>query len=138
MTHYPKIIDNGFSQKGVDEGHASQVDRFQVNTESVNWSLTGIDASAFKMDGEFLKFKTIPNYELPLDADKNNIYELTVVATDYDGFSDNKAITVKVADKNDNPLISGPNLKFGSNNSSISIKEEESKFVYDFSSDHLQ
>ena len=52
---------------------------------AVTWSLSGADRSKFDIsdnDGD-LTFKTgsLPNYEMPGDADMDNVYEVTVVAT---------------------------------------------------------
>ena len=56
--------------------------------ETVTWSLLGADRSKFDIsnadsDAGELTFKTgsLPNYEMPGDADMDNVYEVTVVAT---------------------------------------------------------
>ena len=41
-------------------------------------------ASSLSVDGE-LKFKTQPDYEDPTDANTDNVYEVTVQATDGNG-----------------------------------------------------
>ena len=54
------------------------------------WSLTGPDAGAFgsKLSGEgeprYLNFEAAPDYENPTDANKDNVYEVTIAATDDD------------------------------------------------------
>ena len=52
------------------------------------WGLEGDDAGAFNLSGNFeprfLQFKAAPDYENPTDANKDNIYEVTIVATDTD------------------------------------------------------
>ena len=52
---------------------------------TVTWSLSGADRSKFDIseDDGVLTFKTgsLPNYEMPGDADMDNVYEVTVVAT---------------------------------------------------------
>ena len=49
---------------------------------SATWSLSGADADDFRINnvGE-LTFATTPDYEDPADADMDNVYEVTVVAT---------------------------------------------------------
>ena len=49
----------------------------------VTWSLTGTDRLDFAIDGNgVVTFAATPNYEEPEDANRNNVYEFTVVATD--------------------------------------------------------
>ena len=52
------------------------------------WDLAGADASAFDLGGLFepryLNFKEEPNYENPTDANRDNVYEVTILATDTD------------------------------------------------------
>ena len=47
-------------------------------------TLQGADASKFNIAaaGGTLTFREIPNYEMPADAGRNNVYNVTVVATD--------------------------------------------------------
>ena len=48
-----------------------------------SWSLSGPDAADFSIDtGGVLSFKNAPNYESPADANTDNVYMVTVVATD--------------------------------------------------------
>ena len=54
---------------------------------SCTWSISGTDAGDFKIsneDGTFgvLTFKEAPNFEKPADSNKDNVYMVTVVATD--------------------------------------------------------
>ena len=52
--------------------------------DTPTWSLSGADMSKFDIStGGALTFKTgsLPNYEMPGDADTDNVYEVTVVAT---------------------------------------------------------
>ena len=53
----------------------------------VAWSLQGADAGKFSISNDpdtygVLTFKDAPNYEMPADAGRNNVYNVTVVATD--------------------------------------------------------
>ena len=66
------------------------------NTD-ITWSLSGEDASDFTIVGGALTFKASPNYEMPGDADKDNVYKVTVSATDADRNRGEKAVEVKVA-----------------------------------------
>ena len=52
------------------------------------WGLEGDDAGAFDHSGRFepryLQFKVAPDYENPTDMNRDNVYEVTLVATDTD------------------------------------------------------
>ena len=43
-----------------------------------------------------LTFKAVPNFEAPKDAGKDNVYNITVVATDSDDQTDEMDVTVTV------------------------------------------
>ena len=49
------------------------------------WTLEGADAGDFMLEGSgmsvMLRFRNSPNYEAPMDADRNNTYMVTVKAT---------------------------------------------------------
>jgi len=81
-------------------------------TTSFLWSLGGVDAARFTIDSVgAVRFKASPNFEAPLDAGANNVYDITVTATDESISSDPKAVTISVTNANDKPtgslLISG-------------------------------
>ena len=72
----------------------------------ITWSGTGTDASAFALsDSGALSFVSPPDFESPSDLDRQNDYELKVVATDEDGHSDSLAFTITVTDVNEGPEI---------------------------------
>ena len=51
--------------------------------DSIVWTVGGTDASHFAISEEGgLSFKLPPDYESPGDANENNIYEITIAATD--------------------------------------------------------
>ena len=47
-------------------------------------------------DSGALTFAEVPDYEAAADGDMNNVYSVTVVATDADGMTTDKAVTVEV------------------------------------------
>ena len=54
-----------------------------TTSETVTWSWAGADSSAFNIStGGALSFASPPDHENATDADTDNIYEVTVVATD--------------------------------------------------------
>ena len=67
----------------------------------LKWELEGADKSKLALtvngdgDGE-LKFLKNPDFEKPADANKNNVYEVTVVVTDSGDLTDTLAVRVEV------------------------------------------
>ena len=72
------------------------------NCAVVNYSIAGgLDENDFTIDkttGE-LRFKNIPNYEIPNDKNKNNTYELTIKIENKKGYSSTKDFIVTVLDE---------------------------------------
>ena len=65
---------------------------------AIEWSLAGDDAGAFEIDEDsgVLTFAEVPDYEMAADDDTNNVYAVTVVATDADGMTTSEEVTVTV------------------------------------------
>ena len=70
------------AEGGTDTGETYTLSGGDGST--VSWMLDGADASQFMLDGtgmsRMLKFRSAPDYEMPADADTNNIYMVTVKA----------------------------------------------------------
>ncbi len=76
--------------------------------QTLTLMLSGDDAGLFSITpaGE-LTFNTAPDYEMPTDTGMNNVYEVTVIATD-DGtpaMSATQTLTITVTGVNDNPPV---------------------------------
>ena len=72
------------------------------------WSLAGPDAGKLEFDNPAtgaLTFKKSPDYEKPGDADGDNMYEVTVRATDSDSRTGTKAVTVEVTNVEENGTV---------------------------------
>ncbi|MEY4692718.1 MAG: hypothetical protein RIT19_3043, partial [Verrucomicrobiota bacterium] len=78
--------------------------------EPVTWSLSGgADAARFAVNGGVLSFVTPPDFEVPSDADGNNVYAVVLRATDLGGNATDQPITVTVSDLDEvAPNILGP------------------------------
>ena len=68
---------------------------------AISWSVTGADADDFDITSDssgrgVLTFSSPPDFENPTDADRDNVYEITVVVTDDQGLTDRVHITVTV------------------------------------------
>lgn len=69
--------------------------------EAVTWSIfSGVDSTTVGLVSAtgVLTFKSAPNFEAPIDSGANNVYNLTIRATDTAGNTTNQAITVTVTD----------------------------------------
>ena len=75
---------------------------------AIVWSLTGPDDGDFAI-GEtgVLSFASPPDHENPADAGSDNVYNVTVVASDAALNSSTLEVTVTVTDQNEGPQVSG-------------------------------
>ena len=73
---------------------------------SVQWSLLGVDAGDFNINGGQLTFRTSPDYEDPEDANTDNVYMVTVVAT-ADDLTDDQEVTVTVSNVDELGTLAG-------------------------------
>ena len=72
--------------------------------DSASWTLTGNDASHFMVQpatgmSVTLMFKSTPDYEMPMDADMDNVYEVSVEATDSESNTAMRAVTITVTNE---------------------------------------
>ena len=73
---------------------------------AITWLLRGTDGSDFSIsEPGALTFNSPPDFESPTDANRDNEYELTVVATDAEGDTDRLSFTITVTDLNEGPVI---------------------------------
>ncbi|HRX79223.1 MAG TPA: cadherin domain-containing protein, partial [Pirellulaceae bacterium] len=86
-----------------------------VAPQQLEFSLSGgADMAAFVVDPETgeLSFVQQPDFELPTDADKNNIYQVKVTVNDGAGETDSQLLNITVTDANDAPaIVSGTKFK---------------------------
>ena len=72
--------------------------------DTIAWSLEGADAEDFTIEDGELNFKQGPNFSAPHDDDGDNVYQLTVKASDGTGakaLSTGQAVRVTVAEAKD-------------------------------------
>ena len=69
------------------------------------WRLLGDDAGDFSISGGRLSFRASPNYERPADRDANNVYNITVRATDSGGNVATQDVTVRVSNVDDDGAV---------------------------------
>ena len=67
--------------------------------ETISWSKSGTDSDDFEIsDRGVLSFVTPPDYDSPADAGGDNVYRVTVAASDPAGRSDSIDVTVNVTE----------------------------------------
>jgi len=79
---------------------------------TLTYSLTGTDAARFNINSTTgaITFKSSPNYEAPADSGKNNIYDVTVRASDGTNIT-TKAVAITVTNVNEAPVITSAATK---------------------------
>ncbi|NGZ05936.1 MAG: hypothetical protein G8237_06220 [Magnetococcales bacterium] len=93
--------------------------------DAITWSLAGADAGLFAIDANTgaVSFLLAPDYEQPADSGGDNVYDLTLVATD-NGTpvgSGQQAITVIVTNANDPPVITVPTTQTATEDTPVTI-----------------
>ncbi len=78
--------------------------------DTVTWSKRDHDHADFNLDSSSgaLSFGTAPDHEKPHDGDTNNLYKVTLVATDPAGAYDTQLVTITVDDVDGTPTVTGP------------------------------
>ena len=81
-TAVSQLAVNGEPEVELPENVTSVATYTASGADSVQWSLSDDDAAAFSISsGGVLSFNTAPDFENPADADMDNVYMVTVVAT---------------------------------------------------------
>ena len=80
--------------------------------KDLKWSLSGIDGGKFAIsDAGALTFVTPPDYEAPADSGRNNVYNVTVEATDSSGNTSARVVTVTVDNIEEAGTVTQSNLQ---------------------------
>ena len=89
-----QVMENGTAVLNVSAGES----------ERVSWSVTGVDGAHFSIDGSgALIFHTAPDWEAPSDADTDNIYQISIIATNNESHQRQVNFVVEVLDDNVRP-----------------------------------
>ncbi|SMG40131.1 Por secretion system C-terminal sorting domain-containing protein [Marivirga sericea] len=62
------------------------------------------DGALFNISSDAISFKTAPDFEAPADANADNVYQVDLIATNGEGFSTTKAISITVTNVEEEPL----------------------------------
>ncbi len=121
VNEAPEIIVGGLAITGpasasYAEDRSDPVGTYDLagpDSDSGRWTtLGGADASDFRIStGGALTFARTPDFENPADADENNVYMVTLNATDSEGNTDTHNVVVRVTDIDDTPTIGGTLLE---------------------------
>ena len=74
---------------------------------NIAYSLMGTDGSKFQLSaGQVLSFRAKPDYENPTDGNRDNVYEVTVRASDGTTYAD-RMVKVTVTSEDEGPTVAG-------------------------------
>ena len=117
VNEQPEFTGSPSATLSYDENAASDVESYTARDEEgfVDWSLEGPDRLDFTIDlGGTVTFNSTPNWEDPHDANRDNVYQYTVVATDRQSGPSRRAarheVTLTVQDLEEEGSISVSNL----------------------------
>ena len=98
VTNLHPTIAPSSSPVNYDEGETAPVATYRASDPgggAITWSLLGTDQTDFNISGGILRFNRSPDYESPHDSNRDNDYEITVVASDGD-LTATRNVTIRV------------------------------------------
>ena len=106
-------------------------------TSSIAYAVaSGSDAASFSLSGSSLLLNVSPNYEVPVDANADGVYEVTLQATSQTTTA-NRTIYVRVTDVAESPVITSLSISNVAENSSaittIGASDEDANSVLSYS-----
>ena len=106
-TAVARLVVNGPDAEDYAENGTSAVATYVASgADNVQWTVSGDDAGDFNISGGQLTFSASPDFEAPADADMDNVYMVTVVATAGD-LTDDQDVTVTVTDVDELGTLAG-------------------------------
>ena len=100
--------------------------------EVVSWVLAGDDAGQFSIsDDGVLTLNDSPDYEAPQDADGNNVYRVTVQATDTSDLTGALEVEVTVTDVDDGGIVA----RYDTDGDGLIERDEALQAVVDYFAD---
>ena len=105
-------VVTGSGNRTISENTTSAIHTYRATDadlgDTIAWSTSGADGHLFEMSEQgALSFREAPDYENPRDSDRNNEYQLEVVATDSDRLTGELMVTITVTEVNEGPEITG-------------------------------
>ena len=121
----PPTFKDFVSTSSIDENtlNVLSVTVEDVEDDVIGYSLSGNDAEKLSISTSgAITFKTNPDFEAPTDTNSDNLYEITVEASDgTDTVSDALVITILDIENEGNPIIEGLSSQSINENDSIGI-----------------
>ena len=105
-----------YQKLNYQENRTSTVHTYRARNHGsgpIIWSLSGTDSSFFDISPQgALTFRSAPNHEALGDSNRDNDYEIAVVASNSGGYSDRLNVVVTVTDVNEGPEVTGGQSSF--------------------------
>jgi len=121
----PPTFKDFVSSSSIDENtlNVLSVTVEDVEDDVIGYSLSGNDAEKLSISTSgAISFKSNPDFETPADTNADNIYEITIEASDgIDSVSDDLIITILDVENEGNPIIEGLSSQSVNENDSIGI-----------------
>ena len=124
-------VDRAEGEETVVDAAGAVYTAYDPDMGSVNYDLLGADRDLFTLNAsQRLRFKTAPDHENPMDRNGDNVYEVTVQATDGTMDAD-WMVKVTVTDVNEDPMIVQGGLRIsGSSSTSFSEGEKDADAMF--------
>ena len=111
MNEPPVITTKSRTEFSLRENSTSTIYTYratdQDNNDIIRWSVEGADGEDFAIYNGVLTFRRLPDLETPVDSDEDNVYEITVVASDQAGLRDTVNAVITITDQSEGPVIAG-------------------------------
>jgi len=100
------VATASFAENGTATAYTATATDPEAGTTFI-YALGGTDTGRFNINSSTgaVTFKVAPNYEAPIDAGTNNVYNITVSASDGSLISTSKAVAITVTNVNEAPVI---------------------------------
>ncbi|MRR56674.1 MAG: DUF4347 domain-containing protein [Deltaproteobacteria bacterium] len=100
------VFTSGATASFAENGSGTVYDANATGTGTITYAISGSDAGRFAINTStgVVTFNSAPDFESPADSDTNNIYDITVTATDSNG-STAKNVAITVTNVNEAPVV---------------------------------
>ena len=110
VTAPPVFTSDATARVAENQTAAYEAQATDEDSDTLSYSLSGTDAALFTIDPTtgVVSFITAPDFENPGDVGGDNVYDITVTATDGSNQTD-QDVTITVTNENDNdPIFNSP------------------------------
>ncbi len=101
------VFTSGITANFAENGASTAYSAAATDATALTYSLSGTDSGLFSISSSTgaVSFIAQPNFESPVDAGNNNVYDITVTATDAAGNASNRAVAITVTNVNEAPTV---------------------------------